>query len=161
MEQAKVGYGNIELPAQTIPAENPALMPNPFRSFQYLPWVALMQSAGLTVLVATALDMLTGTVLVSLPTVGRPLLGIPLFSMVLPIAAAFGVGALAFFLTRQFFNQIPLRTDTLWSLIACVLLVLFVKSWLPVPSLFLRGFDVITMVMVTTGCFTAGRRYWR
>jgi hypothetical protein len=136
-------------------------MPNPFRSFQYLPWAALMQSAGLTVLVATALDILIVTALATLPALGRPLLGIPLISMVLPIAAAFGVGALAFFLTRQFFNQIPLRADTLWSLIACVLLLWLVKSWLPIPALFLRGFDVVTMMMVTTGCFTAGRRYWR
>jgi hypothetical protein len=136
-------------------------MPNPFRSFQYLPWLALMQSAALTVLVATALDILIGTAFVTLPALGTSLLSIPLMLMVLPIAAAFGVGALAFFLTLQFFNQIPLRVDTLWSLIGCVLLILLIKSWLPIPALLLRGFDVLTMVMVTTGCFTAGRRYWR
>jgi hypothetical protein len=136
-------------------------MPNPFRSFQYLPWIALMQSAGLSVLVATALDILIGIAFISLPVLGNTLFGIPLMSMVLPIAAAFGVGALAFFMTLQFFNQIPLRADTLWSLIGCVLLILLIKSWLPIPALLLRGFDVVTMMMVTTGCFTAGRRYWR
>lgn len=136
-------------------------MPNPFRSFQYLPWTALILSAGLTVLVATAIDILLITALVTLPTVGKWLFEVPLLPDVLPIAAAFGVGALVFSLTLQFFHQIPLRVDTLWSLIGCVLLILLVKSWLPIPALFLGGFDVVTVMMVTTGCFTAGRRYWR
>jgi hypothetical protein len=136
-------------------------MPNPFRSFQYLPWAALMLSAGLSVLIATAIDILLVSVLVMLPTLGKALLSLSFLQNVLPIAAFFGVGALVFFLTLQFFNQIPLRVDTLWALIGCVLLILLVKSWLPIPGLFLQGFDVVAMMMVTTGCFTAGRRYWR
>ncbi len=120
-----------------------------------------MQSAGLSVLVATAIDIVLGMALVTFPAVGAWLFGIPLLSSLLPIAAAFGIGALAFFLTLQFFNQIPLRTDTLWALIGCVLVILLVKGWLPIPALLLRGLDAVTMMMVTTGCFTAGRRYWR
>jgi hypothetical protein len=136
-------------------------MPNPFRSFQYLPWAALMLSAGLSVLIATAIDILLVSVLVMLPVLGKALLSLSFLQTVLSIAAFFGVGALVFFLTLQFFNQIPLRVDTLWALIGCVLLILLVKSWLPIPGLFLQGFDVVAMMMVTTGCFTAGRRYWR
>ncbi len=136
-------------------------MPNPFRSFQHLPWSALLLSAGLTVLVATAIDILFGMAIAFIPTFGRLIISLPLLSQVLAIAAPFGVGALAIYLTLQFFSQILLRTDTIWSLIGCVLLILLIKNWLPIPSIFLRGFNIVTVMMVTVGSFTAGRRYWR
>lgn len=136
-------------------------MSNPFRSFQHLPWSALLLSAGLTVLVATAIDILFGMAIAFIPTFGRLIISLPLLSQVLAIAAPFGVGALAIYLTLQFFSQILLRTDTIWSLIGCVLLILLIKNWLPIPSIFLRGFNIVTVMMVTVGSFTAGRRYWR
>ena len=136
-------------------------MPNPFRSFQHLPWSALLLSAGLTVLVATAIDILIGMAIAFIPAFGRLIISLPLLNQVLIIAAPFGVGALAIYLTLQFFSQILLRADTIWSLIGCVLLILLIKNWLPIPSIFLKGFNIITVMMVTVGSFTAGRRYWR
>lgn len=136
-------------------------MPNPFRSFQHLPWSALLLSAGLTVLVSTAIDILIEMAIAFIPTVGRLVITVPLLSQILTFAAPFGVGALAIYLTLQFFNQILLRADTIWSLVGCVLLILLIKNWLPIPALFLRGFDIVTVMMVTVGSFTAGRRYWR
>ena len=136
-------------------------MPNPFRSFQHLPWSALLLSAGLTVLVATAIDILFGMAIAFIPAFGRLIISLPLLNQVLIIAAPFGVGALAIYLTLQFFSQILLRTDTIWSLIGCVLLILLIKNWLPIPSIFLKGFNIVTVMMVTVGSFTAGRRYWR
>jgi hypothetical protein len=120
-----------------------------------------MLSAGLTVLVATAIDIVLGTALGTVPAIATWLLGVPFLLVLLTFAAFFGVGALSLYLTLQFFSQVSLRTDTLWSLIGCVLLVLLVKSWLPIPGFLLRGFDLVSVMMVTVGCFTAGRRYWR
>lgn len=136
-------------------------MSNPFRSFRYLPWSALLLSAGLTVLVATAIDILIGMAIALIPTFANLVTSIPLLGQALTIAAPFGVGALAIYLTLQFFSQILLRADTIWSLIGCVLLLLLIKNWLPIPALFVRGFDIVTVMMVTVGSFTAGRRYWR
>ena len=136
-------------------------MSNPFRSFRYLPWSALLLSAGLTVLVATAIDILIRMAIALIPAFGRLIVSIPLLELVLKLAAPFGVGALAVYFTLQFFSQILLRADSIWALIACVLLIWLIKNWLPIPALFLRGFDIVTVMMVTVGSFTAGRRYWR
>ena len=70
------------------------------------------------------------------------------------------MGALAIVLTDSFFRQIILRADTIWALIGCVLLILLVKSWLPIPALFL-GFSYFSMMGIIVGAFTKGRRYWR
>lgn len=137
-------------------------MHNPFRSLKYLPWSLLLLSAGLTVLVATAIDILLRVAVSMLPVLAGLLLSSPLIPMILTIAVPFGVGALAIFLTRQFFHQIPLRADTIWALVGCVSLILLGKDWLPmIPALFLRGFGLTTILMVAVGGFTASRRYWR
>jgi hypothetical protein len=136
-------------------------MSNPFRSFKYLPWSALFQSAGLTVLISMALDILLLTALAYLPQSSIANVVIAALLLVLPFVASFGVGALAIFLASRFFRQILLRADTIWALVGCVLLFLFLKSWLPsVPSLFV-GFDYFSVMAVIVGAFTAGRRYWR
>jgi hypothetical protein len=135
-------------------------MSNPFRSFKYLPWSALFQSAGLTVLISMALDILLLTAFAYLPQSSIVNAVAAVLLIVLPFVASFGVGALAIFLTTRFFRQILLRADTIWALVSCVLLFLFVKSWLPVPSLFV-GFDYFSVMAVIVGAFTAGRRYWR
>ena len=88
-------------------------MHNPFRSLKYLPWPLLLLSAGLTVLVATAIDILLRVAVSMLPVLAGLLLSSPLIPMILTIAVPFGVGALAIFLTRQFFssNSAPSRHD--------------------------------------------------
>lgn len=135
-------------------------MSNPFRSFKYLPWSALFQSSGLTVLVAMALDILLQMAFTSVPSSLSSSAIAAALLIVLPLAASFGVGALSIFFTTRFFRQILLRADSIWALVSCVLLLLFIKSWLPVPALFV-GFDYFSVMAVIVGAFTAGRRYWR
>ncbi|MGB7086422.1 MAG: hypothetical protein WBD47_12775 [Phormidesmis sp.] len=137
-------------------------MSNPFRSFRYLPWGPLFQSAGLSVLVASALDIALQFAIVAVPAIARLFFSTPLLQLALSVAAAFGLGALAIVLTSQFFRQILLRADTIWALIGCVLLVLLVKSFIPgIPALFVRGPDYFSIMAVIVGAFTQGRHYWR
>ena len=137
-------------------------MANPFRSFQYLPWRSLLLSAGLTILIATALDVVLIFALQASPTAGNILLGTPLLSLLASLAAAFGIGALAIVVSLNFFRQIPLRADTMWALVACVLLILLMKSQLrAIPTLFVKGPDYFSLVTIAVGAFTQGRRYWR
>ena len=136
-------------------------MRNPFRSFKYLPWLGLLQSATLTVLVATAIDILLLLAVVEVPAVARVLSAASVLLLILPFAAAFGVGVLSIFLTTNFFRHIRLGSDTIWALVACLLLLLFLKSWLPIPVLFLSGLSYFNLIGVVVGAFTQGRRYWR
>ncbi|MFK8186726.1 MAG: hypothetical protein AB8B99_25400 [Phormidesmis sp.] len=128
---------------------------------RYLPWSPLFQSAGLTVLVATALDILLGMTLSFIPQLGQFLFTNAFLVLVISLAVPFGVGALGLFFTRHFFRQVLLGTDTIWALVGCLLVALIVKSFLQlIPTLFLGGFSLQTVMMVAVGCFTAGKRYW-
>ena len=135
-------------------------MANPFRSLRYLPWFTLFLIAGLTVLVATAVDVVLGLAVFNVPVIASALRAASILLFVFPFLAALGVGALAVILTDRFFRQIILRADTIWALIGCVLLVLLIKSWLPIPTLFL-SFSYLSMMGIIVGAFTKGRRHWR
>lgn len=135
-------------------------MANPFRSFQYLPWAPLFLSAGLTVLVSTAVDVGLILAIENIPAIANALSAAGVLLSILPFVAALGVGALAIFLTDSFFRQILLRADTIWALVGCVLLLLLVKSWLPIPALFV-SISYFSIMGVAVGAFTKGRRYWR
>jgi hypothetical protein len=131
-------------------------------SFKYLPWTLLLQSAGITVLIATVLDILFFMGIGAFPIVEQIITNIPLLPLVLTFAVPFGIGALAVVITTHFFRQILLRAETLWALIACVLLFLLIKGWLPnIPTVFVQPINISVLMMVVVGCFTAGRRYWR
>ncbi len=137
-------------------------MNNPFRALKYLPWSALLLSAGLTVLMATAIDILLWYAIAAVPQLGNALLTSPILQIILFVGAFFGIGALSIVVTSRFFRQVLLQANTMWALIGCVLLLLWVKSISPgIPALFLRGLDSISLVAVVVGAFTYGKRYWR
>lgn len=145
-----------------INLEESSLMSNPFRALKYLPWSTLLLSAGLTVLIATAIDILLWYAIAAAPQIGDVLLESPILQLILFVGAFFGIGALSIVVTSRFFNQVLLRANTMWALIGCVLLLLWVKSISPgIPALFLRGLDSISLVAVVVGAFTYGKRYWR
>lgn len=140
-------------------------MANPFRSLQYLPWADLLKSAAVTVAIATAIDYLfiTGLAALSRSGVG---IGIPngivfLIAAILPLAVYFAIGALSIFVTSRLFRQVILTANTMWALVACMLLALFVRSLLPIPGLFVVGISYLAIMGIAIGTFVYGRRYWR
>lgn len=144
-------------------------MANPFRSLQYLPWAVLFQSAGVTVLISVLIEFLIlqlATLLseLALGNTGEWLFGI-FFGVLLPMLLAVGLGVLALFVTARLFQQIPLRRDTMWALVACVLALLPLKNVLVngfiLANPFSVGLDVVSIVLIAVGIFSAGRRYWR
>ena len=139
-----------------------APMTNPFQSLKYLPWYTLLLSAGLTVLVTTALDVLLFFAIMYVPGAGRLLLGNAFLQLVITIAVPCALGGLAIFFTEQFFPQLRLNKETIWALIGCLLLILWLKTFLPmIPAILLPGINLITILLLAVGSFTAGRRYWR
>ena len=144
-------------------------MANPFRSLKYLPWLALFQSAGTTVVMSALIEYLILQAVVYLDGIaadGAGAQGLSFFLFgLLPLALAVGLGALALVVSARLFQQIPLRRDTMWALVGCVIVLLPLKNFLIAGFIGANPFgvslNVVTIVLVAVGVFTAGRRYWR
>ncbi|MEL6605554.1 MAG: peptide chain release factor 1 [Cyanobacteria bacterium J06614_10] len=141
-------------------------MSNPFRPMKYLPWAELFQSAFVTIVITVVLDFLLWLALFEIATntefeIPLPQVLLPLIALLVPAAVSLGIGALAVVITERFFRQVMLRAGTLWALVGCVLVVLFLRGFLPVRSLLVGGIDYFSIVGITVGAFTYGRRYWR
>ena len=137
-------------------------MRNPFWRLKTLPWGILLLAAGLIVAIATVLDILFALGFSWLVgNVGRQLM--PFFELLflaLPLAAGFGLGALAIVVMERSFRQVYLYTGVLWALVGCIALVLWVKSWLPIPALLITiGYPQLVGTLL--GIFVTGKRHWR
>jgi len=140
-------------------------MANPFRSLQYLPWSDLLKSAVVTITIAAGIDYL---LIIGLSTLARssaaaaiPNGALFLVAAILPLAAYFALGALAVVVTSSLFRQVILTANTMWALVGCLILVLFVRSLLPIPGLLFGGVSYLAIMGIAIGTFVYGRRYWR
>lgn len=139
-------------------------MRNPLWRLKTLPWVPLLQNALLTVLLATLLDFGLLLILTILFSTGVQNIGLVIptgigFTLLL-IAIAGGVGALSVILIERLFRHVLLDVATLWALVGCLILVLFVKTLTPIPSLFL-GLSRFQITGLVLGLFAQSRSYWR
>ena len=135
-------------------------MRNPLWRLKTLPWLTLLQNALLTVLLATLLDM--GLWLLSEVRVQNVGLVIPtgIGLTLLRIVIAGGIGALSVIFMERFFRQVFLDVATLWALVGCLILMLIVKTLMPIPS-FLVGLSRFQIAGLMLGLFAQGRSYWR
>jgi CHASE2 domain-containing sensor protein len=76
------------------------------------------------------------------------------------IATAIGVGALAVYLLERFYQQVIINTASLWALVLCLALFLFLKSLVPLMPI-LVNFEQIQLIGIILGIFWKGRPYWR
>ena len=137
-------------------------MRNPFWRLKSLPWASLLQVAGLAVLLATAADLLLAQAFgILIQGLAGPLLPfLRLVMLVLPLAAGFGIGALGIVILERLFTNLYLDTGTLWGLVPCIVLVLFMKGLVPIPS-FLVSVGYPQLVGSILGIFVVGKRHWR
>lgn len=131
-------------------------MRDPLWRLKRLPWLILLQDALLAVLIATACEYL----LIVLGVVNLYRL-MPLLSMLLPFAAAVGVGALAVMLMERLFRNVLLDTATLWALVPCLALAILIKEAIPQAPTFLIYLSYTQLVGLLLGISIKGRRYWR
>lgn len=134
-------------------------MRDPLWQLKRLPWSILLQAASFTVLIATALDILL-IFLLSL-TGGFGLISLPLISLLLPFAAAVGIGALAVVLMERIYRNILLDTAVLWALVPCLVLVLILKGLIPQIPTYLVSLSYPQLVGMILGIFFKGKRHWR
>ncbi|ASC69261.1 hypothetical protein XM38_001880 [Halomicronema hongdechloris C2206] len=141
-------------------------MRDPLWRLKSIPWVILLQNALLTVIIATGLDLLLLQGLLGLSRTGLlagsgrlfPLAG--LLGLILTVLVGAGIGALAVILLDRFFTQILPDAATLWALVACLVLMLWLKSIIPL-STFLVRFSYPLFVGLLLGVFVKGKRHWR
>ena len=127
-----------------------------------LPWRWLLQSAAITIVLVVILEITLTLAAIQFPMFRRALgmmfagpLGILMF-----VAVAVGTGALAVYLLEMWQQRLLLNASSLWALVGSLLLALFVKSILPVPS-FLLDLSRFGFIGVMLGVFWKGRPYWR
>ncbi|HAX80238.1 MAG TPA: peptide chain release factor 1 [Cyanobacteria bacterium UBA11372] len=136
-------------------------MRDPLGGLKLLPWRSLVKYAAITTAIATAFDLLLFLAiayLVPLRNMFLILLAPPL-GILIAIAIALGIGALAVFLTERQ-REFMLNASNLWGLVGCLILCLWLRSLLPIPS-FLLNLSELTIVGIILGVFWKGRPYWR
>lgn len=136
---------------------------DPLRRLKYLPWIELLQVSLFTIGIAIAFDWLffqIATVPAIRPTIAQ-LFNSP-FAFLILLSAAVGVGALGVAVMERWFRQIVITNSTLWALVPCLALWLWLRSFLPVfPQLLLPPLTFESLVCVILGVFWKGKPYWR
>lgn len=137
-------------------------MTDPLRRLKYLPWRSLLHVSGLTILIVIVLELLLAMGYTQSPSFQRTLsiLHQPPLGIVIVLAAAMGVGALAVYLLERFHRQVFINSATLWALVPCLALVLFLKSLLPMPELLVQ-LNYLQLMGIIVGIFWKGRPYWQ
>jgi len=135
-------------------------MNNPWMKFKLQPWRQLSLTALLTTFVAVVFDTLLLFALIESASflqwvnlVYQSPLG-----LIIPLAAVLGFGALGVYLCEKTQPQVVLNTSSLWALVLCLIIGLWLKTLL--PNL-LIGFSYNSLIALILGVFWKGRPYWR
>jgi hypothetical protein len=75
------------------------------------------------------------------------------------LSIAIGVGALAVHLLDQFQRQIFINLGVLWGLIACLVVMVWVRSLSGIPSLLPPSQPALMGLII--GVFWRGKNHWR
>jgi hypothetical protein len=132
-----------------------------WQRFQRIPWRELFTVAIASNLALIAWELLLGLSLMYSPPIRaflEILLGSPL-GVLLPVGSAIAIGALAVYIMEKWSQQYLLNRGNLWALVLCLLLILIVKQFIPVP-LALVDLSQITLMGIIIGVFWKGRPYW-
>lgn len=137
-------------------------MTDPLRRLKFLPWRSLFQVSALVAVIVLVLEFLLALGYTQSVVISQILsiLFAPSFRLLMTFAIAVGVGALAVYLLERLHQQVIINTASLWALVLCLVLVLLLKSLLPLPS-FLVSMDEMQLVGIILGVFWKGRPYWR
>lgn len=138
---------------------------DPLRRLKYLPWTELLQVALVTIVFMIAIDWVFFQLVripALLPTIAQ-LFNSP-FSLLIFLGAAVGVGALAVAIMERWFRQIVITNSSLWALVPCIALWLWLRSFLPenvFPQLLTPALGTQSLIGVIVGVFWKGKPYWR
>ena len=121
----------------------------------YLPWRSLFQIAIIVTLILIPLELLVGWGYSSSPIIRQIIDRIYTYPLgtIVYVAAGVGVGALAVYVGERRRVVGLVNNPSLWALVLCVMLGLFAKSLLPIPSFLVNFRDIGTLIGVIFGVF--------
>ena len=127
---------------------------------KYLPWRSLFSVSAIATLLIIIIEFTIGFAY-SHPTFQRTLnlLFSPPLGLLIPFTASVGMGAMAVYLLERFYPRLSINNGILWSLILCLIVLVFLKS-LVFPAILIDA-DMIQLVGIVVGVFWKGRPYWR
>ncbi len=133
---------------------------NPWEQLKRLPWLDCLKAAAATVVGVGAVDVLILQLVALSPFVEPALMLLLRFGALVWLVTGGLTGMLAVICFERLCPQTRLTAGGLWALVGCVLLGLWIKSWLPVPFLF-TGLSYVLAVGVLVGASWRGQAYWR
>lgn len=137
-------------------------MRDPVYRLKIMPWGKLFQGAALTTVVAVLLDLALLILAVQVNLLARTLqlLFAPPLGIIMNIVVYVGVGVMGIRLLERFFPQLSLNSANLWGFLFCLMVVMALTSFLPIPGL-LIGASQGSVLGLLVGVFIGGMRYWR
>ncbi len=85
----------------------------------------------------------------------------PPWRTITDLAVSAGVGAIAVYFLETLFPRTAINTNVLWTLILCLMVVLIVKSFLPLPEGLIAPSQISLLGIVLGVFLLGGKRYWR
>ena len=137
-------------------------MNNFLRRLKLLPWREMLQIAALVNSIVIGLELFLAWGFTQSRAIrnGVTLLYGSSLGILIPFAAAVGMGALAVYFLEYWQQQFLLNRISLWVLVLCLLLGLVLKSFLPIPAS-LASLSETALIGIAVGVFWKGRPYWR
>ncbi|PIG94759.1 peptide chain release factor 1 [Gloeocapsopsis sp. IPPAS B-1203] len=137
-------------------------MRDPLRSLKFLPWRSLLQVSLLVAVIVIVLDFLLTLGYIQSDVFQRLLMLVyaPPLGIIISLAIAVGLGALGVYLLERFYRLVSINTGSLWALVLCLAVILFLKSLLPLPAV-LFNLNQASLIGIIIGVFWKGRPYWR
>jgi hypothetical protein len=137
-------------------------MNDPWRKFKLQPWRSLLIVAALTTIVASSLDNIIIWILTRSESAIAFFYSLSSSSLgsIIYLAVTVGFGAFSVFICEIIQPEVVLNTSSLWALVLCLIVSLFLKEAISVPSLLLNLSQVFSIGMIV-GVFWKGKPYWR
>lgn len=132
------------------------------RRLKYLPWRSLFLTAAVTIFCTIALSYAVGFSTMNSKIVSQILatLYTPPWRTITDFAVSTGVGAIAVYFLETLFPRTSINTNVLWTLILCLMVVLVVKSFLPLPEGLIAPSQISLLGIVLGVFLVGGKRYW-
>lgn len=132
------------------------------RRLKYLPWRSLFLTAAVTIFCTIVLSYAVGFSTMNSKIVSQILatLYTPPWRTITDFAVSTGVGAIAVYFLETLFPRTSINTNVLWTLILCLMVVLVVKSFLPLPEGLIAPSQISLLGIVLGVFLVGGKRYW-
>jgi hypothetical protein len=133
-------------------------------TLKQLPWRSLFWAALLSVIIVKAFDFVVALGLTALPrdTTILKLLITPAGGLLLFGGGGLAIGGLGVLCLERFGNVRLINANILWALILCLLITLWLLSFLNVAGIgFAQQFSETHLIGIVIGVFWKGQNYWR